>query len=317
MKTILKVALGTTFTLVAGGLLIFGIVSLTTGTESDRCEYASVPLSIYVERNDSNLVISWYEPWPNPECQATYSLQYWINDGQRTEVNTTSNRHTIYFLSLEPCSMLYLQLAAISVVGNVNPGYITRNYTEIPANAHVTDIQYINANESLLVTWKKPIELTTCDVHYQVEYGSEFGRFIIESNSENATIPHHDYCFELFPFYINSWVGDYLSSYTIHSYRDNKIVTQVNVSVLPENQEELVVTWNRHFKHELCMLEYQIKYSSNSDIEEQSLSVIEPEARFRFKYCVEAVVIISSFAFERNYTGPIDIFDATAYSEDC
>ncbi|GJQ71909.1 hypothetical protein Trydic_g3018 [Trypoxylus dichotomus] len=317
MKTIFKVVLGAAFTLAALGLIIFGIVSLTTGTEVNRCEYASVPGVISVSRNHSNLEISWSEPWPNRECQTTYSLQYWVNDGHKTEVNTTTNRHTIYSLSLEQCSMLYLQLTAISVVGNVNPDYTARNFTEIPANAPVTDIQYVNITEGLLVTWKKPIELTNCDVRYEVKYRSEFGQFMIESNSENVTIPHYHYCFLLLPVYINSFVGDYLSSHTIDSYRDNNIVYKVSVTVLPENQEKLLVTWNRHFKHELCMLEYQIEYSSDSDLEKQSLSVIEPEATFRFKYCVEALVVIRTFAFGRNFTGPANIFDATKYSEEC
>ncbi|GJQ71910.1 hypothetical protein Trydic_g3019 [Trypoxylus dichotomus] len=185
---------------------------------------------------------------------------------------------------------------------------------EIPTNSRVTDIQYIDIDEGLLVTWNKPKELVRCDVHYDLLYSAEFGQYTLETNTESVIIPYDTYCFNIIQVFIGAWVGNYITSYTISNYSDQRIVEEINFSVSPENQDELIVTWNKHPKQELCALEYDIEYFTN-DVEKQSFNVTEPEAKFTFIYCAYAMVVIKTYGLERTHMGPIDTFNAIQYPE--
>lgn len=86
-------------------------------------------LSIRRVNDNQDLEISWVEPWPNYECNVTYVLTYWINNGDKVTSNITDNSLTIYSVSLEPCSVLTAELMAVSEVGNLNEYNKTNTYT--------------------------------------------------------------------------------------------------------------------------------------------------------------------------------------------
>lgn len=88
-----------------------------------------------------------------------------------------------------------------------------------------------------------------------------------------------------------------------------EIIQQPNFAISPENPQELIISWNKHYKYDLCMMDYHVVYSIVG-MEEQSSNVTEPEARFNFLHCANANVTIETYGLGRNITGPIQTFDA-------
>lgn len=87
------------------------------------------------------------------------------------------------------------------------------------------------------------------------------------------------------------------------------IIDRVTYSVSPENPRELTVNWNKHFKHELCMLEYHVVYSLDG-MDDQSIYTAEPEARFDFEFCTKAMLMISTYGLAQTISGPTTTLDA-------
>lgn len=86
------------------------------------------PYSVSINKNDDEIVISWLEPWPNYECEASYRLQYRIDDQSPIEVNLAKPSYTVQG-KLANCSVLNANIWALSKGGKLSDSCTTRNYT--------------------------------------------------------------------------------------------------------------------------------------------------------------------------------------------
>jgi len=282
------------------GVIVVAVVVLALGLglglglrNRNSCDTADPPTNVTFTRNTNNVVVSWLDLENSEDCTVTYRLEYDVDGGTKSALNTTANTYTITN-NIEPCAVLSVSISAIGDSGEFSEEELEDTYIVPPATiTPPSNLEVVKVNENLVISWEEPADLSKCEgLSYQISFvtDSETSIPAATTNGNSYSIDYNLFCLQAEVSVATIYDGEPGEPET-KSYEESSDV--INLEVSRSTEGLLTVSWADHPKADSCSISYSVYHR----IDDEEYADVTPEEGVMelvldYEYCQVAYIRI-------------------------